>query len=398
MLDKSKKEYLDAVAERLSQHEAASYKVQPYHVHFWKADYTMHSRPDFSFNVRTVSNRTLRTESGNDENLFGNFLPDGATDIQRSGKEYNNIQPIWEWDKIPGVTNRDYPGDAGADMKNITWGAPGTTAFAGGVSDSTYGVTAYDLNFDSVTAKKAWFFFDKEVVCLGAGINSNAPENITTTINQCWLNGDIKTSSLTSEIKDNSITTLKNTEWVWHDSIGYFFPNGGNIYVSDQMQTGEWYRINKAQPKGEVKGKVFKLWIDHNATPVNESYAYIVVPGLNNKKAIRSYNTSAVTIEMNSSQIQAVKHNTLDILQVVFYKAGELKTSYATIKADKPCIIYIKNISSTKPELFIADPTQQNNNIHLSIQLGKNTIREMDCLFPLGVYAGQSAKFLINKN
>jgi len=45
---------------------------------------------------------------------------------------------------------------------------PGATAFAGGVSDSLYGASAFELNFDSVTAKKAWFFFDKEVVCLGA--------------------------------------------------------------------------------------------------------------------------------------------------------------------------------------------------------------------------------------
>ncbi|MEI9955560.1 MAG: polysaccharide lyase family 8 super-sandwich domain-containing protein [Ferruginibacter sp.] len=106
LLDKDNQSYLQDAEERLSQRKPASYNIQPYHIHFWISDYTLHNRPAYSFNVRTVSTRTFRTETGNDENLLCNFLPDGATNIQRRGDEYNNIQPIWEWNKIPGVTNR----------------------------------------------------------------------------------------------------------------------------------------------------------------------------------------------------------------------------------------------------------------------------------------------------
>ena len=56
------------------------------------------------------------------------------------------------------------------------WQTRGTSTFAGGVSDSIYGVSAYAYmdNYAGVNtgAKKAWFFFDNEVVCLGSGINS----------------------------------------------------------------------------------------------------------------------------------------------------------------------------------------------------------------------------------
>ena len=48
-------------------------------------------------------------------------------------------------------------------------GCVGTSTYAGGVSDSIYGATAYaymDTNPEVNTgAKKSWYFFDNEVVC-----------------------------------------------------------------------------------------------------------------------------------------------------------------------------------------------------------------------------------------
>ncbi|HSC37383.1 MAG TPA: polysaccharide lyase family 8 super-sandwich domain-containing protein, partial [Chitinophagaceae bacterium] len=184
----------DVAEKRISRLQPPAYGIVPGHTHYWKSNYTNHLRPAYSFSVQTSSIRTLRTERGNNENIYGKFLPDGATNIQRRGGEYANIMPVWKWDKIPGVTNRHYESDEGTIIYK-EWGIAGTTAFAGGVSDSLYGASAYDLDFDSVTAKKAWFFFDKEVVCLGAGIRSKAREVVTTTVNQCWLNENILTSA-----------------------------------------------------------------------------------------------------------------------------------------------------------------------------------------------------------
>lgn len=38
-----------------------------------------------------------------------------------------------------------------------------------------------------VKAKKAYFFMNDVVLCLGAGIESSAPEEVLTTVNQCFL-------------------------------------------------------------------------------------------------------------------------------------------------------------------------------------------------------------------
>lgn len=39
-------------------------------------------------------------------------------------------------------------------------------------------------------AHKAWFFFDEEIVCLGANIASTASEKVYTTVNQCLASSE----------------------------------------------------------------------------------------------------------------------------------------------------------------------------------------------------------------
>src|SRR2546428_7507014 len=160
IIDPANNSAWDAAIARTTGAQPPSYSIAPIHTQFWRGDYTIHLRPAYSFNVRTVSSRTMRTEKGNNENIFGKFLTDGTTCIQRRGGEYYNILPVWEWDKIPGVTARDFDTNASATITS-EWGFnPGSTPFVGGVSDGIYGANAYDLNYNNVTAKKSWFYFD----------------------------------------------------------------------------------------------------------------------------------------------------------------------------------------------------------------------------------------------
>ena len=109
------------------------------------------------------------------------------------------------------------------------WGVLGTSTYAGGVSDSIYGATAYaymDTNPEVNTgAKKSWYFFDNEVVCLGAGIQSTSTYPVHTTVNQCFLkDGILVDKGGKEETLANGSYTLQAPQWVLHDKIGYFFP------------------------------------------------------------------------------------------------------------------------------------------------------------------------------
>jgi chondroitin AC lyase len=389
LFDPENAAYWDASVKRTSGAESSSYKITSTHNQFWKSGYTLHLRPAYTFSVQTASNRTLRTERGNNENILGKFLPDGATNIQRSGSEYANLMPVWEWDKIPGTTSRDYPDDDGATVLK-EWGIPGTTKFVGGVSDGVYGVSCYDLNYDSVQAKKAWFFFDQEVVCLGAGINSSAKENITTTINQAWSRGDVFSSNGTQ-------ANGKSEIWAVHDSIGYVFPQGGDLEISNKAQTGSWYRINYFQSKTELKHDVFKIWLNHGQNPQNASYEYIVVPGVD-AAGLKKYKRSMIQILKNTDELQAVKHTGLNMLQAVFYKAGTLVANGLSLQVDQPCTVYIKDLNGKNPTLYIADPAQENASIKVLLKLPSlSKSKSIDCNLPTGAFAGATANFKINE-
>lgn len=381
---------LNDAQARILQIEPPSFKVKPAHLYFWKADYTVHNRPAYSFNVRGVSKRTIRAEQGNNENLLAKFLPDGSTNIQRIGSEYFNIMPVWEWDKIPGITSRDYHSD---QKLTIEWGERGVGSFIGGVTDGIYGTSVYCLDYNEVRAKKAWFFFDNEVVCLGADINSYAKEAITTTVNQAWQNGPVKAfTSNNTLFTVGSALTSNDLKWVWQDSVGYFFPSGGKLQLTNQIQTGSWAKINANRSKAKIKGKVFKLWFNHGVDPINQSYAYVVRPGVNEDDMINRFGN--VQILSNTGTIQAVKNENLNIIQAVFYEPGILIDHNFSVKVDQACIILIKNISSKSPIIHVADPTQQLAKVQLI--LNSEWIKETEgcsIIFPQGAHKGASVSF-----
>lgn len=383
-------DWLAAIA-RTDSTQSPDYKVQPYHKHYWTGDYVQHLRPAYSFNVRMVSTRTKRSEAGNMENLLGRYLSDGATNIQVHGPEYYDIMPVWEWDKIPGVTSRDYAVD-----RPLTkfWGEDGYNAFAGGVSDGIYGASGYELDFDSLSAKKAWFFFDKEVVCLGAGIKSNAPENVTTTVNQCLLNGNVRSSFSKGSTMNKHLLEFndKKPNWILHDEIGYYFPEGGELSLSTGIQKGNWYQINNSYAKDEVAKDVFKLWINHGTKPNSAKYCYIVLPNIKSAAEMNKFDASAIKVLANTNEIQAVYHQKLNILQAIFYQSGTLNLLSMEIKTDKACALMIKNING-KRLLTIADPLQKEKTATLSFKdLKTGKTERVTVNFPEGPFAGSTVE------
>ncbi|SIO02435.1 polysaccharide lyase family 8 super-sandwich domain-containing protein [Chitinophaga niabensis] len=384
-------EYDQAIA-RIAGTQPPSYMVTPSHTQFWHSDYTIHHRPGYFFGLRNVSTRTAKSENGNGENLKGYYLSEGATNITVSGTEYHNIFPVWDWARIPGTT---VPVITTFPLRTA-WGVNfGTAAFSGGVSDSLYGATALAFNDYSTQARKAWFFFDNEVVCLGANINSTAAQAINTTVDQSLLNGAVTVSSngSVSTLAAGSYSYNNNLKWVSHNGIGYYFPAGGNMQLSSQAQTGTWKSINDGGSTSSVSMNVFKLWFDHGVSPVNGSYAYYVLPGQN----MATYDTTAVRIQQNTADVQAVRHVGLNVWQLIFYKAGTFSKDSVTITVDRACAIMLKNVGSANVALSIADPAQSSDPVNVYITTpGIPNARHLVCNLPSGNNAGASALYNVS--
>lgn len=387
-----------AIIARLNRKQPADYQVTASHTHYFRGDYSLHVRPQYNFDVRLASTRTKKCEYGNKENLKTYFMSDGCTNITQTGDEYFNIFPVWNWCHIPGTTA---PQLEKVPMDPKAWGVLGTSTYAGGVSDCIYGATAYaymDTNPEVNTgAKKSWYFFDNEVVCLGAGIQSTSTYPVHTTVNQCFLKGGIMVDKGDKEeTLANGSHTLQAPQWVLHDKIGYFFPQKEEVFLTAQTQSGRWYDINTSKSKKEEKMDVFTLGINHGVGPKDGSYAYIVVPGKTSAQEMKAYQKkNAIEILSNNPKIQAVRNTKLNVWMVTFFEAGTFTHKELSVTVDKPCILMIKDITSKSANLHIADPGQTQSPIQVELKIGKKKQTLTADFTQTGIYAGATKQYTV---
>ena len=340
---------------------------------FWRFDYMINRRVGYYASSRMTSTRTVGNEAGNGDGEFNYYAANGVNYIFVTGKEYAG-------DFFKKFNNRQYPGiTAEQDNEPLPipdWGehANNGNAFAGGVSDSIYGACGMILDRRSLTAHKAWFYFDDEFVCLGAGIRTqNEKADVYTTVNQCNIDGEVL-YACGEKIRTLADTkTLKNLKWVLHGQIGY-------------------YNLNpKAEYRLVSQNGLFSLNINHGLRPENETYAYLVRPNVKNVQEAGSYaNHISVEILSNTEQLQAVYHPELDVMEAIFYQAGSLKlTDGSVLKVDAPCALLWNGRTQ---RINLANPyCESKNPLTVIVTLTKNgKSHTLSFDMPQGEFAGST--------
>ena len=322
--------------------------------HFWRSDMMTHHREGYYTSARMFSSRLANTDGpANSEGLLSHHLADGCNIVLRTGREYHDIFPVWDWQKIPGTT---------VEQKRQLTGSPrsqGTRSFVGGVSDGSYGLAVFDLAREALSARKSWFFFDREYVCLGAGITCGSANPVLTTVNQCNLKGDVATAgpSPVREL-DKGVHSLEDPAWIWHDRIGYVFLQPTRIGLRNELQRGSRWEINHRYPKDEIAREVFTAWIDHGAGPRNDSYAYLVVPDVDRVSTETRAAESPLEILANQPSLQAVWHEGLKIAGAAFYQPAKVAIHPGlTLSVDTPCLVLLREMSG---QLVISMSNPQN--------------------------------------
>ncbi|MBL7199615.1 MAG: polysaccharide lyase 8 family protein [Anaerolineae bacterium] len=368
--------------------------------HFWRSDVMVHRPGAFYASVRMHSTRTSATEVRvNRENLKGYHLSDGVCFVMQRGDEYHEIQPVWDWRKLPGATCRDTddPLPYGREVRSR-----GNTAFVGGASDGRTGVAAMDYERDGVRARKAWFYSDEGWMCLGAGITCDGSDPVTTSVNQCNLRSEVVLlrGGQAQPLASRGLEA-EDLQGVYHDGIGYYFPEPQRAVVRAGQQSGTWTSIEEKSPHREVVTKdVFSLWIEHGPGPRDARYAYRVVPGLDRDGFPAHARGSPVCILSNEARLQAISHSTQEIVQAVFYGAGCLDVGDGrSLCVDAPCILILR---PNKDGLTIAvsEPTQCLERIGLQLAgrfagedcayWPKEKVTAVPVALPKGPYAGQT--------
>lgn len=385
------------------------------HATFYRhSEHFSFQRPDFFTSVRMYSTRTFNMEQPyNSEGLFNHHRGDGTNHLSVTGDEYYDIAPVFDYQKIPGTTVMQKPKmPSEEEIQKL-----GYTDFVGAVTDGKYAAVAFDFRspHDPLIARKSWFFFDDEYVCLGAGISCKRELPVVTTLNQCLLRDDVTISSENQQkVIEKGEKNFDKVDWVFQDGVGYVFPESTSVNIKNSEANGSWYLINKQtdSPKDEITLDVFKLWLDHGERPSDETYEYIVVPATT--MADLEQNTSRQNIEIltNEPELQAVRHKNLGIIQVVFYKAGEVEFAEGQkLKADTPGIVMLKMKNEKVSKIAVADPNRELGKAHISISTRvqaddekfimvwneKTKMSEISIDLPQGVYAGSSVTINCSK-
>ena len=375
---------------------------------FWQTEHFVFQRPNFYTTVRMFSTRNANMEMPyNGPGKPTHHRADGTNYLVLKGNEYHNIWPVYDWQKISGTTVLQKPALPGPDDIQ----RKGLTRFVGAVTDDLYGAVVFDFKspHDMVEAKKSWFFFDEEYVCLGTDIRSESKLKVATTINQVLLKGDVTIMQDGNKaVLPSGNRVAEKVKWIYHDKIGYIFPEPTKINVSNQSESGTWAAITdqKNISKEPVNEQVFKLWFDHGARPAKAGYQYIVVPDIDQNKLMEtSQDNRSIKILSNTDTVQAVFHGKLNMVQAAFYQAADLKVSPGfSLKMDSQGMAMIKMDGSRIKSISVADPSRQLRRMSITVSgiyavkkeglicLPNNQLKQTLLLIdlPQGVYAGKS--------
>lgn len=378
---------------------------------FWQTEHFVFQRPSYYTSVRMYSTRNRNMEEPyNGEGVKNHFRADGTNYLSVSGDEYFNLSPVYDWCCIPGTTTclLDKMPPADEIQKE------GLTDFVGGVTDGMYGTAAFDFISprQPLKARKSWFFFDREYVCLGAGIQSSSPDAVVTTLNQNHLEGPVIVEGKEGRsVLPAGNHVLKDTKWVWHNQTGYIFPDKTTLELMNQEAAGTWFSVSNRTDasKDTIREPVFKLRINHGIRPTQSSYSYIVLPQTDEAALAAYQKDPQIRIISNTTDLQAVEQPATGLVYLVCYRAVEQKLDQnrGVLRVDSPALLMARYHSNGRlRSLTVADPSRKLSHLHVSFS-GKyetgNTSTQirssydtalqetfLSIALPQGAYAGSS--------
>ena len=353
--------------------------------HFFRSDMMVHHREGWYASARVYSTRTFNTDglSGTDDGLLSHYLAEGATCLMRHGNEYAGLYPVWDWQRIPGTTVELAPHVPGDPKRK------GESAFAGGVSDGTMGVAAFELKREALSGRKAWFFFDDAVVCLGADIRCDSEHDVVTTVNQCRLSGPVAMGRDGASETFSGGAVALDVRWVHHDGIGYLFPETCRVELAMETRTESWKRISAQRSDRAVTDTVFTLAIPHGARPKGKGYAYAVFPGKEAAAMPDIARRMPFEIVANSAAQQAVWCGSDEALGIVFYGPGRMQATGWQVTADRACVLLLRRVGGAWT-LSAADPAAGDGALSLTVKRDGEAPRRVILTLPSGLMAGAS--------
>src|SRR5699024_10625576 len=78
------------------------------------------------------------------------------------------------------------------------------------------------------------------------------------------------------------------------------------VHLMHEQRSGSWKSINTHRGRREIDATFQTAWLDHGTAPDNDDFAYLLLPGVEHRRAQQAAGQSAMTVLANDAGRQAV--------------------------------------------------------------------------------------------
>jgi len=234
---------------------------------------------DVYIGFKGISPRTVSGEVCNDEGVLSYNTSYGTTTtVMKSGYEYHEIAPIWDWCHIPGTTAVDESDEALMKQDGIFNQFQRGDRFDGGqLGDCAW--EAQTVSHYGVHAAVICFATPYGVVLVGNALRHDDNIPLVTTVEQCFYQGEHKAD-------DKSVT---------HNGVKYVVLDSEcKMQVKVEHRENSFKRVNTPMDDIRREGDVFEVTLDRPG----DRYAYLIQPETQN---------GTFELLLNTEDIQALR-------------------------------------------------------------------------------------------
>jgi hyaluronate lyase len=406
--------YADILAD--TSIPAADLNPPARNVAFNAMDKTVHRRPGYAFALARSSSRISKYEYMSGENLLPWFQGDGAHYLYLSGQDqtqafgvdyYTAVSPY----RLAGVTapveaRRTIPelyGTAWYDNPELGFTSSsesqntyvyfpcGTNGYSGGATLGPYGAAGLVQSDDvayaakqagalpddfvvyrNADATKSWFMLDDEIVVLASGVGDSAGRAVTTTIDtrianvtdEVTLTGRLPDGTAWSGVGTAELAWLRYASGSPGIAVGYAFLDTPPVTVALDTVTRSRRVIRTSNPDTAVSKKVFGALIEQAAGAPHTSLAYALVPNATERQ-LDAYARGPVSVLVNTTRVQAVKHTRLGLVAANAFTDGEHHAERLVVSG--PASVILRDGPAGTASVAVSDPTMNRDTISLTI-------------------------------
>ncbi len=355
--------------------------------------------PKYGVCISLSNGNISKYESINGETLTGWYLGDGMIYIYNDSTEYAFNSPFYWYANpylMPGTTV-----NSAERVKTASAALLNASMYAGGASQGKYASVGFILDYDTASptfkdkkdstifAKKSYFLFDNEIVCVGSDISDMSGTEVKTVLdNRLWRDVDV------FSVNGQAISSPATVETAIDARTMHFTNMGGYVLLKDDGCTliykkatngyhgTQTYPSEPSEAAKNGSATFLELYLSHgvgasNGKLENNNYFYAYLPSATAEETESYSQNPDVELLRRTSRVHAVYEKALGIVACNYFdkNSGEtvkISDAGAPIKSlisDTVCSVMISKNENGETVISASDPTQEYSKIVFTIEL-----------------------------